>query len=169
MSGPGRPRGHVIDDVDAKLMSELRDNPDLTIEQAAKRVGLSYSACRRRIEFLYNHNIIVKTVMAVPNNVIDVITNLVFIKLPVANQEKLDALSEHVGLIDEIVFADVIGGHDDVVLRIETAGGERCEEIRRGIVREFSGAKTRTVNVLGNLKRSKFAPGRFVTKGKRLR
>ena len=108
-----------IDEIDQSILSALQRNGKLSNVQLAKKVGLSESACLRRVKMLEDSGIIDRYVLLVEQSKIG-IPGTVFVRVTLEGQqqEKLLAFEEKIVNIEEVMECYLMSGDADYVLRV---------------------------------------------------
>lgn len=110
---------HAIDQIDRAILGALQKNGRLSNVQLAEQVGLSESACLRRVRLLELSGIIDKYVMIVNQAAIGKPGN-VFVRVTLDGQqkEKLQQFEESVAKVPEIMECYLMSGDFDYLLRV---------------------------------------------------
>jgi Lrp/AsnC family transcriptional regulator, leucine-responsive regulatory protein len=110
---------YAIDQIDRAILGELQKNGRLTNVQLSEKVGLSESACLRRVRLLEQSGIIDKYVMLVNQAAIGKPGN-VFVRVTLEGQqkEKLQHFEEAVAAVPEIMECYLMSGDFDYLLRV---------------------------------------------------
>ena len=110
---------HVIDMIDRAIMRALQENGRLSNVQLAEQVGLSESACLRRVRQLEQSDIIDRYVMLVNQAAIGKPGN-VFVRVTLDGQqkEKLQEYEEAVAAVPEVMECYLMSGDFDYLLRV---------------------------------------------------
>ena len=108
-----------IDETDQAILSALQQNGRLTNVQLAQKIGLSESACLRRVRLLEESGVVDKYAMIVNQTAIGLSGN-VFVRVTLDGQvhEKLSLFEEAVKLIPEVMECYLMSGEVDYVLRV---------------------------------------------------
>lgn len=111
-----RPR---IDEIDKSILSALQRNGKLTNVQLAQKVGLSESACLRRVRMLEESGIIDRYVLLVEQAAIGIPGNVfVRVTLEGQQQDKLQAFENAIVNIEEVMECYLLSGDADYMLRV---------------------------------------------------
>jgi DNA-binding Lrp family transcriptional regulator len=116
------------DEIDARIMAELRMNARISLARLGERVLLSRNAVRQRIERLERDGSIrgytIKEAIAGDSPRVSAI-------LLVYRQDRMRGLDVIAGLraIPEVVTCDVVSGELDLVVRVEASDAGRIQEI----------------------------------------
>lgn len=108
-----------LDEIDMAILSALQQNARLTNVQLAQKVGLSESACLRRVRLLETGGLVDKYAMIVNQAAIGLPGN-VFVRVTLDGQvqEKLSVFEEAVKRIPEVMECYLMSGEVDYVLRV---------------------------------------------------
>lgn len=110
---------HVIDQIDRAILGVLQINGRLSNVQLAEQVGLSESACLRRVRILEQSGIIDKYVMLINQAAIGKPGN-VFVRVTLDGQqkEKLQQFEGAVAAVPEVMECYLMSGDFDYLLRV---------------------------------------------------
>lgn len=110
---------HAIDTIDRAILRALQENGRLSNVQLAEQIGLSESACLRRVRQLEQSGIIDKYVMLVNQAAIGKPGN-VFVRVTLDGQqkEKLQQYEEAVAAVSEVMECYLMSGDFDYLLRV---------------------------------------------------
>ncbi|MBL8643723.1 MAG: Lrp/AsnC family transcriptional regulator [Rhodospirillaceae bacterium] len=142
-----------IDRIDRKILNLLQTDARLSNKQLADKVGLSESACLRRVKLLEDSGIVARYVMLVnqdkagkPDNV------YVHITLENQSQQTLKKFEDAVSRMPEVMECFLMTGDFDYLLRIVTNGTADYERVHNekltklpGVARVKSSFSVRTV------------------------
>lgn len=108
-----------IDPIDHSILSALQRNGRLSNVQLAEQVGLSESACLRRVKMLEESGTIDRYVMLVNPEAVGK-SGTVFVRLTLEGQqaEKLSEFETNVRKVSEVMECYLISGDFDYLLRI---------------------------------------------------
>jgi DNA-binding Lrp family transcriptional regulator len=108
-----------IDPIDRSILSALQRNGRLSNVQLADRVGLSESACLRRVKMLEESGTIDRYVMLVNPEAVGK-SGTVFVRLTLEGQQadKLAEFEQGVRQVSEVMECYLISGDFDYLLRI---------------------------------------------------
>ena len=117
----------TIDDLDARLIAELRDNPRVGLLEIARRLGVARGTVQARLAKLEGRGVITghgpevdAAAMGYP------ISAFVFVEL---SQGRLSEATTALDAIPEVLEADAISGPQDLVCRIAARDTEHVQEI----------------------------------------
>jgi len=108
-----------LDSIDKSILDQLQRDGRLSNVQLAERVGLSESACLRRVKLLEESGIVDRYVLLVDQGAIG-IPGTVFVNVTLDGQqkEKLNEFEEAVALIEEVMECYLMSGDADYLLRV---------------------------------------------------
>lgn len=112
---------HEIDTIDRTILKKLQKNGRLSNVQLANEVGLSESACLRRVKMLEQNGIIDRYVMLINQAAIGKPNN-VFVRVTLDGQqrEKLMSFEAEISKVSEVMECYLMAGDFDFLLRIIT-------------------------------------------------
>lgn len=112
-------RKNSIDSIDQRILSALQKDGRLTNVQLADKIGLSESACLRRVRLLEQNGIIDRYVMLIDQAAIGKPGN-VFVRVTLEGQqlEKLQSFEKEVGQVKEVMECYLMSGDSDYLLRV---------------------------------------------------
>ena len=110
-----------IDDIDRSILNKLQKNGRLSNVQLAAEVGLSESACLRRVKLLEESGIIDRYVMLINQSAIGKPGN-VFVRVTLEGQQReiLAAFEAEVRKVAEVMECYLMSGDFDYLLRVIT-------------------------------------------------
>lgn len=112
-------QNHQIDALDRKILSALQKDGRLSNVQLAEKVGLSESACLRRVKLLEKSGIIDRYVMLLNQAAIGKPGNVfVRVTLEGQQQEKLQCFEEEIGKVKDVLECYLMSGDSDYLLRV---------------------------------------------------
>lgn len=108
-----------LDDIDREILSALQDNGKLSNVRLADKVGLSESACLRRVKMLEESGLFERFVLLLDQDALDIQGNA-FVRVTLEGQqrERLKAFEERVINIEEIMECHLLSGDADYILRV---------------------------------------------------
>lgn len=108
-----------LDAIDQRILTALQNDGRLTNVQLADRVGLSESACLRRVRLLEKNGVIDRYVMLVDQAALGKPGNVfVRVTLEGQQQEKLQRFEEEIGRVNEVMECYLMSGDSDFLLRV---------------------------------------------------
>ena len=146
------PRKNQIDEIDQRILSVLQKDGRLTNVQLAEKVGLSESACLRRVRLLEQNGIIDKYVMLIDETAIGKPGNVfVRVTLEGQQQEKLQHFEKEIVRVMEVMECYLMSGDSDFLLRVIVRDNEDYMRIHNrltgipGVLRVQSSFALKTV------------------------
>ncbi|WP_323015205.1 Lrp/AsnC family transcriptional regulator [Devosia sp.] len=142
-----------IDAVDRKLLRALQADSRKSVQVLGELVGLSASACHRRLKALEDEGLI-EGYRAVLNAGLLGYSMQFFIEVGLTSQSEaaLDAFEAAVQDIPEVLECHLMAGHSDYILRVACHDHEDFERVHRrlsarlpGVARIHSNMSIRTV------------------------
>lgn len=141
-----------IDEIDQSILSALQRNGKLSNVQLAQKVGLSESACLRRVKLLEESGIFDRYVLLVDQSAIGIPGNVfVRVTLEGQKQEILQKFERAVVNIDEIMECYLMSGDADYVMRVICRGNDDYKKVHTkitnlpGVLRVHSSFALRTI------------------------
>lgn len=112
-------REYRLDNIDRRILSALQNNGRLSNVQLADQIGLSESACLRRVSRLEQNGIIEKYVMLIDQAAIGK-PGTVFVRVALEGQQqdKLQRFAEEIGRVREVMECYLMSGDSDFLLRV---------------------------------------------------
>ena len=139
-----------LDALDKKLLRVLQDDGRLTNADLAQRIGLSPSACLRRLQRLEEHGVIEGYSATLSGEAIGKAMT-VFIEVTLDSQvgKALDAFERAVAACDDVLECHLMSGDFDYLLRVAVADMRDYERVHRQQVAAFPHvARIRTAFVM---------------------
>ncbi len=141
-----------LDAIDCSILNKLQKNGRLSNVQLAEEVGLSESACLRRVKILEENGIIDRYVMLIDQSSIGKPDN-VFVRVSLDGQqsEKLAAFEAAISKVAEVMECYLMSGDFDYLLRVITKDNSDYVRIHNkltslpGVMRVQSSFALRTV------------------------
>lgn len=121
-----------MDIFDRRILRALQKDAHRPIADLAKEIGLSTSACHRRIKLLEEHGLILGYVARIDRMALGL--NLqVFVEISLNSQarEVLEAFESAVTRFDDILECHLTSGHADYILRVVARDMADFAEIHR--------------------------------------
>ncbi len=113
------PLKNILDTIDLRILGSLQKDGRLSYVQLAECVGLSESACLRRVKLLEQKGIIDRYVMLIDQTAIGKPGNVfVRVTLEGQQQEKLQLFEEEIGTVKEVMECYLMSGDSDFLLRV---------------------------------------------------
>lgn len=129
-----------IDAVDARILRALQRDSSRPIAELAAAVGLSPSACHRRVKLLEKAEMITGYVARLDRRALGMdVEVFVEITLDEQTEEKMDAFEASVVKCDAIVECVKISGGSDYLLRLVSRDLDHFEQIHRRRIAQLPG------------------------------
>lgn len=145
----------MIDATDARLLTALQADSAHSIASLAQDVGLSTSACHRRVRLLEDAGIIAGYVARLDR--VELGLNLqVFVEISVSSQSRdvLEAFEAAVNRFDDILECHLTSGTADYILRVVARDMNDYDDIHRNCLSRLPHvANMQTVFTLRNIKK----------------
>ena len=111
-----------MDSFDIKILRELQQNADLSMQELGEKVGLSHTPCWRRVKRLESEGVIRKRVTLLDAESLHLAVN-VFVHVALKNHQEngLALFEDSVADIPEIVECYTVSGDRDFLLRVVVA------------------------------------------------
>ena len=109
----------MIDEIDTRILTALQRDSQRPIAELAAEVGLSTSACHRRVKLLESAGVIRRYVAELDREALG-LTLQVFVEITLASQsrEVLEAFETAALRAEEILECHLTSGHADYILRV---------------------------------------------------
>jgi DNA-binding Lrp family transcriptional regulator len=109
----------MIDEIDARILNALQRDAQRPIADLAREVGLSTSACHRRVKLLESGGMIRRYVAELDREALG-LTLQVFLEITLTSQarEVLEAFEAAVMRAEEVLECHLTSGHADYILRV---------------------------------------------------
>jgi len=141
-----------IDEIDRSILNHLQKQGRLSNVQLAEAVGLSESACLRRVKILEESGVIDRYVMLINQGAIGKSGN-VFVRVSLDGQqrEKLAAFENEIANVSEVMECYLMSGDFDYLLRVITKDNNDYVRVHNkltslpGVMRVQSSFALRTV------------------------
>lgn len=141
-----------LDTIDHSILNKLQKNGRLSNVQLAAEVGLSESACLRRVKLLEESGVIDRYVMLISQSAIGKPDN-VFVRVTLDGQqrEKLAAFEGEISRVSEVMECYLMSGDFDYLLRVITRDNSDYVRVHNkltslpGVMRVQSSFALRTV------------------------
>ncbi len=142
-----------IDTIDKSILVVLQDNARITNVDLASKVGLSPSACSRRLEHLEKSGVIEGYQAVISNEALhQTITSIVHITLDGQSESHLAQFEEAVSQCPHVVACFLMSGEHDYIVRVNARDMAHFEHIHKnwlsalpGVSRLQSSFSMRTV------------------------
>ena len=146
----------MVDAVDRKILSKLQENGRLTHGQLADHLGLSVSACHRRVKQLEERGVITGYSAIVDRTKLDLkVLAYIFIKLDAHTQTTLSEFEKRIAQMKEVVACHAVSGGGDYILKVIAEDMDAFADIALKQLARLPGLKDSSSNfVLSTLKES---------------
>lgn len=148
-----------IADVDRKILRSIQHNSALSMAELGERVGLSASACHRRLKALEGRGLVAGYRATLDRKALGLSMQF-FIELSLVSQSDrtLEAFEHAVRDIPEILECHLMAGQSDYILRVVCEDAAAFERLHReltaklpGVARVHSNMSIREVKPLAGL------------------
>ena len=148
-----------IADVDRKILRSIQHNSALSMAELGERVGLSASACHRRLKALEERGLVAGYRATLDRKALGLSMQF-FIELSLVSQSDrtLEAFEHAVRDIPEILECHLMAGQSDYILRVVCEDAAAFERLHReltaklpGVARVHSNMSIREVKPLAGL------------------
>ena len=142
-----------MDAIDKRILNQLQENSRLSMVELGDRVGLSASACHRRIKAMEDSGLINGYVATLNSDMLG--QTMAFVLEVSLNSQRDDAMRAFetaVETIPEILQCDLMTGNSDYVLRINARDSSDFERIHARVRGAPNVMKLETKMVLRNVK-----------------
>nr|WP_201455703.1 Lrp/AsnC family transcriptional regulator [Tropicimonas marinistellae] len=130
----------MLDRFDAQILRELQKESQIPVAQLAERIGLSTSACHRRVKLLESGGMIEGYSARVNPRALGLdLEVFVDITLTSQSQETMNAFERAVMLYDEILECVLTTGTADYILRIVARDVSDYDNIHRNCLARLPG------------------------------
>ena len=121
-----------MDNIDKKILSALQDDARITNINLANEVGLSPSACLRRVQSLEQRDIISQyTTLFNEENLGFKTTILLQIRLQEQGADKLEAFEKAIVEIPQVITCILVGGSYDYLIKLVVQDIADYEKLHR--------------------------------------
>jgi Lrp/AsnC family transcriptional regulator len=129
-----------LDSFDIKILRELQQNAEVSMQDLGNKVGLSHTPCWRRVKRLEKDGVIRKRVTLLDANALHLAVN-VFVHVTLKNHREngLTLFEEAVQDISEIVECYTVSGDRDFLLRVVVADVSAYEHLLKHILINLPG------------------------------
>lgn len=143
-----------LDAIDRRILRELQENADLSVNDLASRVGLSHTPCWRRIKRLEAEGVIRKRVALLDPEKLGLgVQVFAFVTLKEHADPALGAFDEAVKNLPEVIECHTTSGSRDYVLRIVAADIRAYEDyLKRHILTLPGVASVNSTFVISSIK-----------------
>ncbi len=119
-----------LDPIDRRILAELQEAADLSMQELGDRVGLSHTPCWRRVRRLEKKGFITRRVTLLDAKRLDLAVNVfVNVNLRRHQENALNRFEEAVQDVPEIVECYTVSGETDFMLRVVVSDVEAYERL----------------------------------------
>ena len=119
-----------LDRIDRRILRELQDRADMSMQELGERVGLSHTPCWRRVKRLEEGGFIRRRVALLDPARLDLEVNVfVNVNLKRHQENALSRFEESVQDVPEIVECYTVSGETDFLLRVIVADVSAYERL----------------------------------------
>jgi len=149
-----------LDARDRAILRALQSNGRLTNSELADRVGLSPSACLRRVRLLEESGLIAGYAMILDQRACGLPgTAFIFITLDQQGRQALDAFEDAIRAIPEIPECHLLAGQSDYMIRVVYRDAADLERIHTDILTRLPGVvRVNSTMTLREVKRTTELP-----------
>jgi Lrp/AsnC family leucine-responsive transcriptional regulator len=147
--------GLPFDAIDQRILSALRANARLTVNELAIQVGLSPSPCWTRVKRLEQSGVIQGYVAVLDHRALG-LPNTVFIEVTLDRHDEkvLERFGEALARVPEVLEAHLVTGDYDYLVKVAVAGTDHYERFLRETLYRIEGIRhSRSTFALRALKR----------------
>ena len=143
-----------MDELDLRIASRLQIEGHISMAALSQSVGLSLSACHRRVKLLEERGIIAGYAAKIDRKAVGLeFQAFIEVKLVSQQQSHIEAFEKAVGRTPEILECHLISGDFDYLMRIATRDTASYEDIYRRILSQLpSVSQVKTLLSLGSVK-----------------
>lgn len=122
-----------LDAIDFDILGALQEDARITNKELAARVGLSPSACLRRVQSLERCGALLGARALVAPEAMGVgLQAMVSVRLAVHSREAFGAFRAHVECIPEVIGVYSLSGADDFLLHVAVRDAAHLQEVTLG-------------------------------------
>jgi Lrp/AsnC family leucine-responsive transcriptional regulator len=129
-----------LDSVDVSILTELQEHGRLTNAELAERVGLSPSACHRRVKTLETSGVIDRYVAMLSEAALGR-GIAVYVQVTLDNQkrETLQSFEDEVESVPEVMECYLMSGEADYLVRVLVRDANDYERVHREVLSSLPG------------------------------
>jgi len=129
-----------LDNVDVSILTELQENGRLTNAELAERVGLSASACHRRVKTLESSGVVDRYVAILSEKALGRgITVYVQVTLDNQKRDTLQEFEDSVHDVPEVMECYLMSGEADYLVRVLVRDANDYERVHREVLSSLPG------------------------------
>lgn len=143
-----------MDDADLRILSRLQREGQISMAKLSEAVGLSLSACHRRVKLLEERGVITGYAAQLDRRALGLgFEAFVEVTLVSQRQADIEAFEQAVKRRPEILECHLVSGDGDYLMRIATRDPESYEAIYRRVISQLpSVSRLKTSLCLGSVK-----------------
>ncbi|EFO31124.1 AsnC family transcriptional regulator [Roseibium sp. TrichSKD4] len=121
-----------MDSLDLKILDALQNDSRISMAKLSEQVGLSLSACHRRVKILEANGIVSGYTVRLDRNALNLEIQ-VFIEVKLTSQRKddINAFERAIAFMPEVLECHLISGEFDYLIRLITKNTAAYEELYR--------------------------------------
>jgi Lrp/AsnC family transcriptional regulator len=129
-----------VDETDRKILLALQNQPQISMVDLAKEVGLSHTPCWRRVKQLEEIGAIQERAIILNQAVMGLNINvLANVRLKAHDEDTLEAFEQAARDRPEIVNCFTMGGESDYAMRIVVGSIDEYEHLLKKVLLHFPG------------------------------
>lgn len=122
----------MADRLDNKILSILQDDGDISMAALSERIGLSLSACHRRVKLLEAQGVITGYAARLDRRALGLeVQVFIEIKLTSQRRDECQAFEEAIKAMPEILECHMISGEFDYLMRVAARSTSDYEHLYR--------------------------------------
>jgi len=119
-----------MDRIDVQILSIMQKDSQISMANLSEKVGLSLSACHRRVKILESEGKISHYAAQVNREAVGLhIQVFIEVKLKSHGREDFDAFEEAIARIDDVLECHVITGEFDYLIRVAAPNSSSYESV----------------------------------------
>ncbi len=129
-----------IDNIDRKILREIQINSNISVHELGEKIGLSGSACHRRIKTMEEQGLI-KNYKAVLDSRKLGFQMMFFIQISLTSQseEALKKFEKAIANVPEVLSCYLMAGHADFLLQLICRDQEDFERLHKMLITRLPG------------------------------
>ena len=143
-----------MDRMDTKILSVLQRDGQISMAKLSEQVGLSLSACHRRVKLLESSGMIANYAARLNRKAVGLeIQVFIEVKLTSQRKEHINAFEAAIAQMPEVLECHLISGEFDYLIRLAARNTEAYETLYRTRLSEIpSGSQMKTLLSLSTVK-----------------
>ena len=127
------PKNFASDATDRKILSVLQADGHISMAALSERIGLSLSACHRRVKILEANGVIRNYAAQLDRRALGLeLEVFIEVKLTSQRREDVSAFEEGIRTMPEVLECHMISGEFDYLMRVAAANSSDYEQLYRG-------------------------------------